>query len=53
MGTLKERINGCMERSMNGEALPNDSREMEAMIAYLKWLSEGVPEDIQEIYKGT
>jgi thiosulfate dehydrogenase len=24
--TLEDRINGCMERSMNGRALPLDSR---------------------------
>lgn len=29
--TLEERINGCFERSMNGTALPIDSREMKAM----------------------
>ena len=28
--TLEERINGCMERSMNGRALPLESREMKA-----------------------
>src|SRR5262249_23571675 len=27
---LEERINGCMERSMNGRALPLESREMKA-----------------------
>ncbi len=26
--TLKERINGCMTRSMNGKPLPDDGREM-------------------------
>lgn len=32
--TLEERINGCIERSMNGRALPLDSREMKAMLTY-------------------
>ncbi len=41
--TLEERINGCMERSMNGRALPESSREMKALVAYLKFLSTGVP----------
>lgn len=36
VGTLDERINGCMQRSMNGRALPLDSREMKAFLAYAK-----------------
>lgn len=51
-GTLKERINGCMERSMSGKKLDEDSDEMNAMIAYMEWLSEDVPEDIEQLYKG-
>ena len=41
--TLEERINGCMERSMNGRALPLDSHEMKAMLAYIRFISAGVP----------
>ena len=41
--TLEDRINGCMERSMNGRALPLESREMRALSAYMRWLSDGVP----------
>ncbi len=52
IGTLEERVNGCMQRSMNGEVLAEDSREMKAIIAYMEWLSEGVPEDMQKLYKG-
>jgi len=40
--TLEERINGCMERSMNGRSLPEGGPEMKAMLAYLKYISEGV-----------
>ena len=29
-----------MERSMNGRVMEENSREMQAMIAYMKWLSE-------------
>lgn len=43
VGTLADRINGCMERSMNGYKLPVDSKEMSAMQAYMHWLSQGVP----------
>ncbi len=41
--TLEERINGCMIRSMNGKKLPADSHEMQAMVAYMKWLAQDVP----------
>jgi thiosulfate dehydrogenase len=43
VGTLEERLNGCMERSMNGRALPLDSVEMKAFLAYMRWLSTGIP----------
>ncbi|WP_323755993.1 c-type cytochrome [Roseivirga sp.] len=52
MGSLEERINGCMQRSMNGDSLPETSLEMKAMIAYIKWVSEDVPEEKIDIYKG-
>lgn len=43
IGTLAERINGCMQRSMNGYPLPVAGKEMKAMEAYIFWLSQGVP----------
>lgn len=52
IGTLEERINGCMERSMNGRKMPEDSQEMQAIIAYMKWLSEGIPPELEKKYKG-
>jgi len=51
-GTLKERINGCMERSMSGSKMPENSEEMDAMVAYMDWLSEGVPANVERRYKG-
>jgi thiosulfate dehydrogenase len=42
--TLEDRINGCMERSVNGRALPLESREMRAFLAYMRWLSTGIPD---------
>lgn len=41
--TIEGRINGCMERSMNGKPLPEGSAEMLAMVAYFKFLSSDVP----------
>jgi len=45
--TLKERINGCMLRSMNGKALPDDGPEMDALIAYIQFLGQGTPEGVR------
>jgi thiosulfate dehydrogenase len=42
--TLEDRINGCMERSMNGRALPLGGREIRALSSYMRWLSTGVPD---------
>jgi thiosulfate dehydrogenase len=42
VGTLEDRINGCMERSMNGRALPLESREMKAYLSFIRWLSAGI-----------
>jgi thiosulfate dehydrogenase len=41
--TIEGRINGCMVRSMNGQALPLDAPQMQAIVAYIKFLSTGVP----------
>jgi thiosulfate dehydrogenase len=45
--TLRERINGCMRRSMNGKELPWDSPEMVALVAYIKFLGQGTPEGVR------
>ena len=38
--SIEGRINGCMQRSMNGRPLPVDSREMKAIVAYFQSLSK-------------
>ena len=40
---MTERINDCMQRSLNGRALPSDSSEMKALEAYIRFLSSGQP----------
>ena len=40
---IEDRINDCFERSMNGKALPRDSHPMRDIVAYLAFLSYGVP----------
>ena len=41
--SLEDRLNSCMTRSMNGRPIPNDAPEMKALVAYIKFLSTGVP----------
>ena len=43
--TIEDRLNSCMTRSMNGRALANDAPEMQAMVAYINFLSTGVAPD--------
>jgi thiosulfate dehydrogenase len=52
VGTLEDRINGCMERSMNGRALPLSGREMKAFLAYTKWVSTGIPDGAKLVGAG-
>lgn len=40
--SLPDRINNCFRRSLNGKAPPNDSLEMESLLAYLAWISHEV-----------
>ena len=41
--TIEDRLNACMTRSMNGRPLPPAAPELRAMVAYIKFLSTGVP----------
>ena len=41
--TIEDRLDSCMTRSMNGKALPRGAPEMQALVAYIKFLSTGVP----------
>ncbi|HEX7272628.1 MAG TPA: c-type cytochrome [Casimicrobiaceae bacterium] len=50
--TLEERINDCFLRSMNGQVLPAYSREMIALLAYIGWLSQGVPGGVEVTGRG-
>jgi len=40
---LADRVNYCFTRSLAGSRLPNESREMQDILAYLAWMSRGVP----------
>jgi thiosulfate dehydrogenase len=43
MITFEDRIEECFTRSENGRPLPYRSRELTAIVAYIQWLSRGVP----------
>lgn len=49
---IQLRINGCFQRSLNGETLANDSKEMQAMVAYMNWLGKDVPKGVKPIGAG-
>lgn len=36
--SIQKRINDCFERSLNGKAIPNESKEMKAIVAYMHFL---------------
>lgn len=45
--SVEFRVNDCMQRSLNGEPLDSNSAEMRAMVAYLRWVSNGVPRGVK------
>lgn len=45
VGSMEDRVNGCMRRSMNGEEIAKDSEEMRSIIAYLDFISEDLEQD--------
>ncbi len=51
--TIADRINGCMQRSMNGNSLDTVSKEMRAIIAYLDWIGKDVPKKKKIFGSGT
>lgn len=40
------RVNGCLQRSLNGHALDSTNREMRAMVAYIKWIGQDAPKGV-------
>lgn len=48
---VQKRINDCFERSLNGQPLARDSKEMVAMVAYINWVGKDVPKG--QIPKGS
>ena len=40
---IEQRVADCLERSLNGRAVPDSSREMRAIVAYIRWLGKDIP----------
>lgn len=45
--SIEFRINDCMQRSLNGKPIDSTSKEMRAMVAYLKWVGKDVPKGVK------
>ncbi|WP_276479662.1 c-type cytochrome [Paraflavitalea pollutisoli] len=41
--TVEKRVNDCLQRSLHGQPLDSNSRELKAMVAYLMWVGSNVP----------
>ncbi|HCL83247.1 MAG TPA: cytochrome C, partial [Chitinophagaceae bacterium] len=41
--SVYDRINDCLERSLNGKPMDSSTHEMQAMYAYIQWLGNDVP----------
>ena len=50
--TLADRINDCMQRSMNGRALPPTDAALLAIVAYMRFLSADQPAGVAPIGRG-
>lgn len=44
--SIEKRINDCFERSLNGQKLSEQSKEMLAFVSYIKWLGKEVPKKV-------
>jgi thiosulfate dehydrogenase len=47
-----KRINDCFERSLNGKTLDTNTREIQAIAAYIKWLGKDVPVGTKAVGSG-
>lgn len=43
MQNIYDRVNDCLQRSLNGQAMDSSTKEMQAIYAYIKWLDKDVP----------
>jgi thiosulfate dehydrogenase len=45
--SIEKRVNDCLERSLNGQALDSSSKEMSAIVSYIRWLGNDIPKNIK------
>lgn len=45
--SIEKRVNDCFERSLNGQRLDSNSKEMNAIISYIKWLGSDIKKGIR------
>ena len=38
-----QRVNDCLERSLDGQGLDSNSHEMQSILAYIHWLGKDIP----------
>ncbi|MBS1669494.1 MAG: c-type cytochrome [Bacteroidetes bacterium] len=50
--TEYERINDCLERSLNGEPLDSNTKEMQAIVAYFHFIGSNVPKGTKALGSG-
>lgn len=50
--SIERRVNDCLERSLNGSALKEDSREMKAMVQYIRWVGSSIAKDVIPLGSG-
>lgn len=48
--SLAERVNNCVTRPLNGTPVPENTKEMQAFLAYLKWLDDFAATHQKEIW---
>ena len=41
--SIEMRVNDCLQRSLNGQSIDSNSKEMRSIVAYIKWLGKEVP----------
>jgi len=42
MESIEKRVNDCLERSLNGKSLDSLSKEMRAIVSYMRWVGKDV-----------
>ena len=50
--SIEFRINDCLQRSLNGKTIDSLSKEMRAMVAYIKWLGKDVQKGTRPVGAG-